>query len=773
MKNVAIAVLTSLIAVCASGSEVLDRTTDPDYQQHLDDLNQFMGLVEELRDQIDRSSFDLEALLDKLDYDAERIAAFVREEIYFEQYSGLLRGAQGTLMSRSGNALDQSVLLATLLNDAGYDARIGVGSLDGDSIRRLLQLLTQRRRGRPALGDSQGIEAAISSMRELMRTELTSVSDDSERLPVDELLERNSTLILRKLAEADRSFPRRSASRDEIDVETADYYWVQYRDGPTDAWRSVHPAFGGDEPPSVEPTGWLVGEVPSELQHRIRVQSKIARRLGDRIEESSLMNAWEHPASNLVGMPITLSNEPNGVGAITDWEPLKVKETLANSTLFRPKLNGSPPAASKLFDFYGNTVDPMAAGSPMAGIVQEVGSSFVDATTSLGGLTASKSEQTTAMALETLWIEITRISPGGAEETFRRVVAKQEDDRGVFAAKLGRDVTLSISTGELPDGYVLDYILGEILRLQPVMTSILLAEEPDPQALDQSFMQIGEALVFFKLSSASAAVGHSYYSEPAIVARYRDNFMIDDVPEGFDIINSTRRAFVLDAGQVSPSPDTVMRQGVWETLSESIVFSSSSPSARFFDSLGKSFTAEQFLVVTEADDVAGLGDAERAHLIDDLQRGYVLIYPKRADERGRSGWWRVDPIHGETLGRIGPMGWGGAVAERTTVDDLWEELMCEANVWGNCTRVFTGGVDAVKAISELGFKAGEGLTLPVAGVPSIWDALVPTAAWTQALINKFMSGAISREAAIQACYEVGSKLCERGRRKRGVPEPGL
>src|SRR5690606_19333666 len=105
----------------------------------------YMSLIQELRGYIDRSQFDLEALLDTLYYDEEEIIAFVRDNIYFEQYPGLLRGAQVTLSSRAGNALDQSLLLAQLLKDAGLDARIARGRLSVDEAEALLLKLTVER----------------------------------------------------------------------------------------------------------------------------------------------------------------------------------------------------------------------------------------------------------------------------------------------------------------------------------------------------------------------------------------------------------------------------------------------------------------------------------------------------------------------------------------------------------------------------------------------------------------------------------------------------
>lgn len=101
-------------------------------------LTQIIEDIERLRTVIDRSYFETEAVLNQSDFESEIIIDFVRDRICFEQYPGLLRGSKGTLMSRAGNALDQSFLLASLLRDAGYDARIVRGELDSHSATILL-----------------------------------------------------------------------------------------------------------------------------------------------------------------------------------------------------------------------------------------------------------------------------------------------------------------------------------------------------------------------------------------------------------------------------------------------------------------------------------------------------------------------------------------------------------------------------------------------------------------------------------------------------------
>lgn len=59
-----------------------------------------------------------------LDYDWARCYLFVRNQIRFTPYPGILRGPERTLLDREGNAADQALLLVALLRASGYTATL-------------------------------------------------------------------------------------------------------------------------------------------------------------------------------------------------------------------------------------------------------------------------------------------------------------------------------------------------------------------------------------------------------------------------------------------------------------------------------------------------------------------------------------------------------------------------------------------------------------------------------------------------------------------------
>ena len=81
---------------------------------------------------------DIAAKATELGRDADRIFAFLRDQISLEPYSGVLRGAKGTLAAGAGNALDRSLLAQELLKASGIESRLMSGKLTDEQARSLL-----------------------------------------------------------------------------------------------------------------------------------------------------------------------------------------------------------------------------------------------------------------------------------------------------------------------------------------------------------------------------------------------------------------------------------------------------------------------------------------------------------------------------------------------------------------------------------------------------------------------------------------------------------
>lgn len=84
------------------------------------------------------------------------IFRWIRDEIAFEPYSGSLRGPEGALTARSANAVDQSLLAAAMLQEAGYPHRFVTGRLAARDAEAILD---------HAIGDARLYDSLSGDLR--------------------------------------------------------------------------------------------------------------------------------------------------------------------------------------------------------------------------------------------------------------------------------------------------------------------------------------------------------------------------------------------------------------------------------------------------------------------------------------------------------------------------------------------------------------------------------------------------------------------------------
>lgn len=85
------------------------------------------------------AEWEVEALAATFGGDAEAAFRMVRDTIAFEPYPGVLRGAEGTLAARAGNAFDRALLLKALLDGMGVTSRFAFGHLSEEVAAGLVE----------------------------------------------------------------------------------------------------------------------------------------------------------------------------------------------------------------------------------------------------------------------------------------------------------------------------------------------------------------------------------------------------------------------------------------------------------------------------------------------------------------------------------------------------------------------------------------------------------------------------------------------------------
>ncbi|MCW3129262.1 MAG: hypothetical protein N2V75_04075 [Methanophagales archaeon] len=86
------------------------------------------NLISHLSEAYDTSG--IEHLASSLDYDPVKIYYYVRNNVDYEPYFGVMAGPEWTLMEGAGNSFDQALLLSSLLHEAGIQTRYVYGEIE-------------------------------------------------------------------------------------------------------------------------------------------------------------------------------------------------------------------------------------------------------------------------------------------------------------------------------------------------------------------------------------------------------------------------------------------------------------------------------------------------------------------------------------------------------------------------------------------------------------------------------------------------------------------
>lgn len=689
-------VLSVALVVSGPGAPTVVIAQQVDYLPVVESL---IDRMETTRQQLDRSVFDLSELSFELSVRTpEELLAWVQDAIVFEQYRGLLRGAHGTLLSRAGNALDQAVLLATLVRDAGYDARIVRGRLSTEDAAALVLQMGKRRPVLPPL--QAGERAALVELREAARGAAATYPGLGQNtsptgLPFAELSRRATAaaeVVLERLDELGVGAPQ--SALPWLKEEAREYFWVEYRDGPSDRWQGAHPAFvSAAAPSSLEPLEYFSEEIPAHHQHRLRIDITIEQKLGDRLVTHVLLDGWERPVANLHGVALTFANVPWSFGA---WEDLgDSMRHVARNGVFVPVFLGAA-ASGQAFDTDGNVVSLAAASNAAAALFRTLGGEFERAAAALDALGGSPNEDPDDFrALTAQWIDYTLIAPAGEERTFRRAVLDRIGpearaagrveigaDRAEFLPLLGFRSAM-VGAGGVPAAFAVDRWLETFSETRPALEQLARQAAdfqpemlfPDKGGVPPESLRPLELFQRVDLNPRTGAI--VYRAEPALAVfgeSFRgagDEYVVEQY---MDVVQNAQRILVAaDEGELLQSLEEAVRAGVWDTVLEQTLLDRDLIQRVHFNAIDHIDSAlrngHDLVVLRPADLASGApaayGPEAAAAIARDLDAGYSIIVPppQFTDRGGRTAWWRVHPSSGETLGIISD-GRGGALDYR-------------------------------------------------------------------------------------------------------------
>jgi hypothetical protein len=681
-------------------------------------LDRSFRAIEDADSQSPKDRWDPDYVVGMLGRDPQRLFAWVRDNTDWIAYRGELRGAVGVLMDRQGSSLDRAVLLATLLERAGQHVRLAHGELTQAQAVDLLPALASS-----ATANAGAAPAAIATdVSARVKAAAAQQGLDGAAIGatvgtgVQALLRRSSDLQSHAMEETRRllsAMPGPSAdvaranNLDAARDALRDYWWVQ-RQNSGQSWADLDPTRlkSGHDLPAITPTETLDLQslAAAPLHHEIALRVIAEQWSAQRLTEHTVLDRLLRP-SELIGQPVVLQFLP------TQWlgdSALEDKPTMARPARdWRAEMLdqhewgvglqvGREIVASAALADSGDPADASTQpvrGGPVGGLA----SAF--SATMNGGESASP-PKTPHSTLSAVWLEYEIRVPGAQPQTFRRTVfdllgpaARAAQVRSPpaldDAQKITRALALSMQSEILPlacrlaPEFLVHLMSKAVLGNRDLFKRDLFnraaggntaaakegtdhgsAESVPPvsalYALALARMQWSPNAAQIYLARPNLLTSHHYLSERrnGIVIRHATDIVANEV--------------AVDWSAANPFAARVA-QGILDTNAEILA----SVGEDSFGNTGEAYARNAaWVAIAPGADAAALHgvslSADVRRLIGaDLASGYAILAPPSAVPmaiESFSGWWRIDPATGDTLG-FGANGWGVEFEENGSLNN--------------------------------------------------------------------------------------------------------
>jgi hypothetical protein len=394
------------------------------YKQASERLNRMMAGVDVIDSKIDRSLFEIDALADRLGSDPTVMFHFVRDEIRYEPYTGVLRGALGTLLCRAGNSLDRSLLLAALLQKAGFKTQIAGGQLTAQQAQILVSRLFEPVKPVPSAVPSLAeLAPGVGRAMGVDQAQLLRVADEAQKYGdkqekellsyVDSETSLLSNLLSKAGVDAGVIIPN-----DQLLAEASEHYWVQYQN-PSGQWVDLDSAFTDAEPGKTDASAtntFAADSVPEELYHHLKITltlrvAQVADGNDGPTSDTVLLDQ-ELRVAEQQGQDISLSNVPAPMPDLT--KPMSnLSDALAAVKGYQAILQvGGQATAGKYFDLTGRVSDRLAG--PVGDVVTNaggVGGALGGLGGGIGGALGGAPSQGAASRIVGQWVDYRLTSP--------------------------------------------------------------------------------------------------------------------------------------------------------------------------------------------------------------------------------------------------------------------------------------------------------------------------------------------------------------------------
>jgi cytochrome c556 len=696
-----------------------------------------------------------------LESDPQKIFAFVRDEIAYEPYRGVLRGARGTLAAGAGNGYDKSLLLQEMLQAGGHKARLVKGRLPSDRAASIVKQFLQRDAAAGPLGAfaPAGASPATAAADDVITRaaaaapELQKIIADA-RAATDALLTqatdmtgREATYLQEQLTNANVTIGRPlEAWSKELEARAADHVWVEWEtgDGQTTA---LDPCFADTEPgKAVGLSGRPVTDAQlASARHTVRFQLTYRHENGSAVKAVSLLDVTlpaERGLFDALEFSIVPADELPPVAELTAMSQEESIKFWTGFKSYQPVLAvGSKRHLGRAFDLNGG-VFSAGAGGPMKG--------FGGLGRAAGGLFAEKGPGSdkpggTFIDLAAL---VTVQSPGDKPVQHQRVLVAKADVTGehFLSPILGWQMLVQpqVVSAELAGHAALRHKLAALKPIVPLLSredfgdavlSRISSSAPAPAypalLMDLAVMrQVGMAR-----AAAETPAAIPLWDRPQVMVAERRFCAMRDGSHtcgrfATDIMTNRMSFVPREPGDETgaAAAAVALRQGVLDTALEALVVRRVAPgegaaAAAITDSEQVRTSGGSFAVVAPRDAVkpssgVGLSPSDAAWVARYEPESNHIIAPSTAASPAAgtpSVWWSLDPQTGSVVGRRDG-GRGQAMTEYAIQVSVMSMCIIFTMAAGEISGVDTPAARAGQAIAGLGCIAGGGAGIGAIGL---------------------------------------------------------
>jgi hypothetical protein len=353
------------------------------YRQASEKLARLYAGLDVINSKIDRSLFEVDALADRLGSDPAAMFKFVRDEIRYEPYTGVLRGALGTLLCRAGNSLDRSLLLAALLQKAGLKTQIASGQLSPQQAQtlasRLFEVVKPVQQGLPSFAEMApdlGRATGVDPAKLLQAADEAQKLEDKQQKELANYVDGETTLLSNLLNKAGVDAGVITPS-DQLLAEASEHYWVQYQNS-NGQWVDLDSSFTDAKPGKtvVSATNTFAPDsVPEELYHHFHMTmtlrvAQVSDGKDGQTTDTILLDQ-ELRVADQQDVDIILANQPVPMEDLTK-PGTKLSHAITSIKGFQTTLQvGDQSTTGKYFDLTGRVSDKL--GGPVGDVVRNAG----------------------------------------------------------------------------------------------------------------------------------------------------------------------------------------------------------------------------------------------------------------------------------------------------------------------------------------------------------------------------------------------------------------